>query len=274
MDKVRDSQYGQLPYVRSELAHAYGGNVHILSTPAMITLLAKVCAKGTHQPEANRIFTELYIDLLTAVVDAEFPRTQAEIPSRMIEYTERGYYAGEILDQHAKVVIAAVARAGILPSQVVFDRLNMLLDYAGVRVDHFFVQRATDAGKRVTGANVYSSKIGGPLDDAILLLPDPMGATGSSVTQTLEHYAASHKGKPKKIVTMHLIITPEYIKKLQYTYPEVIVYAIRLDRGLSAPDVLAAKPGERWEEERGLTDIHYIVPGGGGIGEVMTNSWV
>ena len=32
--------------------------------------------------------------------------------------------------------------------------------------------------------------------------------------------------------------------------------------------------GERWSEERGLTDKHYIVPGGGGLGEVMNNSFV
>jgi hypothetical protein len=53
-----------------------------------------------------------------------------------------------------------------------------------------------------------------------------------------------------------------------------VVYALRLDRGLSSPDVLAAVPGERWDEERGLNDHHYIVPGGGGLGEVMNNSYV
>ncbi|HEX8952279.1 MAG TPA: uracil phosphoribosyltransferase, partial [Polyangia bacterium] len=57
-------------------------------------------------------------------------------------------------------------------------------------------------------------------------------------------------------------------------HPEVIVYALRLDRGLSPAEVLQTMPGERWAEERGLTDKHYIVPGGGGLGEVMNNSFV
>jgi uracil phosphoribosyltransferase len=73
---------------------------------------------------------------------------------------------------------------------------------------------------------------------------------------------------------MHMIVTPEYLRNMQKNAPDVTIYTIRLDRGLSAPDVLACKPGVRWDEERGLNDIHYIVPGGGGIGEVMTNSWV
>jgi hypothetical protein len=38
--------------------------------------------------------------------------------------------------------------------------------------------------------------------------------------------------------------------------------------------VLATVPGERWADERGLTDHHYIVPGGGGLGEIMNNSFV
>ena len=52
------------------------------------------------------------------------------------------------------------------------------------------------------------------------------------------------------------------------------IFAVRLDRGLSAPDVLATTPGTRWDEERGLNDIQYIVPGAGGVGEVLNNAWV
>ena len=36
---------------------------------------------------------------------------------------------------------------------------------------------------------------------------------------------------------------------------------------LSAPDVLETVPGERWDEERGLNERSYIVPGAGGLGE-------
>ncbi len=274
MQAVLDSQYQNLPFNHAEMDHAYGENVHILSTPMLMTLLARVCSPKVVQPEANRIFTELYIALVTAVVNGEFPRSKVEIPSRMIEHNEHGVYRGEVLDPDVRCAVAAVARAGILPSQVVFDRLNLLFHPQGIREDCFFVSRAVDKGQKVVGANVASSKIGGSLADHILLLPDPMGATGSSLVQTLDTYQEAGAGDPKRIVAMHLIVTPEYLKNLKKRYPGVVVYAIRLDRGLSPQDVLETKPGTRWDEERGLNDVHYIVPGGGGIGEVITNSWV
>ena len=37
---------------------------------------------------------------------------------------------------------------------------------------------------------------------------------------------------------------------------------------------LDAVPGTFWDEERGLNDQHYIVPGGGGFGEILNNAYV
>jgi uracil phosphoribosyltransferase len=71
---------------------------------------------------------------------------------------------------------------------------------------------------------------------------------------------------------MHLIVTPEYLWRMRSNHPEVVIYAIRLDRGLSNRTVLRCPPGERWAEERGLNDRHYIVPGGGGFGELLNNA--
>ena len=38
--------------------------------------------------------------------------------------------------------------------------------------------------------------------------------------------------------------------------------------------VLQTTPGKRWAEEKGLNDRQYIVPGAGGVGEVLNNAWV
>ena len=75
-------------------------------------------------------------------------------------------------------------------------------------------------------------------------------------------------------MALHFIVTPEYLKKVTATHPEMVVYALRVDRGLSPEDVLLTTPGKHWDRERGLNDKQYIVPGGGGFGEVMNNSWV
>ena len=69
-------------------------------------------------------------------------------------------------------------------------------------------------------------------------------------------------------------MTPEYLKNVHEHHPDLIVYAVRVDRGLSPEEVLHSVPGTHWDEERGLNDKHYIVPGGGGFGEIMNNSFV
>ena len=81
-------------------------------------------------------------------------------------------------------------------------------------------------------------------------------------------------GTPRKIIALHLIVTPEYLRRMTKDHPDVVVYAVRLDRGLSPPKVLGTMPGTRWDEERGLDDHQYIVPGGGGFGEIMNNACV
>jgi hypothetical protein len=57
-------------------------------------------------------------------------------------------------------------------------------------------------------------------------------------------------------------------------HPEVVIYTAHLDRGLSPPEVLKAALGLYAERERGLNDVQYVVPGAGGLGELLTNSWV
>jgi uracil phosphoribosyltransferase len=269
-----DVQFQHLPYRPCEIAHRYGDKVHILGDPLSLAMLARVCAKGTVQPEINRLVGELYRQLVHEVVATEFPREAMAVPTRMIDVTPRGVWRGEAIAASTPAVVVAVARAGLMPSQVTYDFLNQVLLPEGVRQDHLALARTVDDKGGVIGAGVYGSKIGGPVDGAMVLIPDPMGATGSTISKVIEQYGADTYGHPGKIISVHLIITPEYLRYVTKKHPEVTVYALRLDRGLSPPDVLEATPGERWDEERGLTDKHYIVPGGGGLGEVMNNSFV
>jgi uracil phosphoribosyltransferase len=136
------------------------------------------------------------------------------------------------------------------------------------------MSRMLGAHEEVVGAGIGGMKIGGDVDDAFLLFPDPMGATGSSLATAIDTYKKKVPGRPRRIVNIHLIVTPEYLRRMTREHPDVVIYAIRLDRGLSAPEVLATVPGTRWDEERGLDDHQYIVPGGGGFGELMNNAYV
>ena len=88
-------------------------------------------------------------------------------------------------------------------------------------------------------------------------------------------WARSHRnhGKPARVIAMPMIATPEYLRAVLDAVEDVVIYTARLDRGLSSPEALARLPGERWSEERGLNEHGYIVPGAGGMGEVLNNSW-
>src|SRR5215831_9682824 len=61
------------------------------------------------------------------------------------------------------------ARAGTMPSQIVYDLLNEVLDPDGVRQDHLFMSRMTDERGRVTGTSWHDAKIGRDVDGRIVL---------------------------------------------------------------------------------------------------------
>lgn len=271
---MRDSAYDNLPYRHGELEHRYGDNVHIVANPLLLTQLARLSSPETGQPQVNRLVASLYGDLLKLVLCAEFPRQQVATPTRMLESTSRGVFHGELLAEQTRAVTVNIARAGTLPSMVCYDLLNELLDPRLVRQDHFVMARVTDGREQVIDAEIHGSKIGGDVDDAFVLFPDPMGATGTSVSRAIELYKKEVGGKPRKIINLHLIVTPEYLRKMRDTHPDVLVYALRLDRGMSPRHVFDHIPGELWDEERGLNEKQFIVPGAGGLGEVMNNAYV
>ena len=269
-----ETAYAQSRFRAPEIAHVYGDNVHLLDDPLAWTQLARLCARETVQPEVGQLVRVLYQRLAQVVLAAEFPRTRVAVPTRMVMTSPEAMYRGAALDASTKCVTVGIARAGTMPSQIVYDLLNEVLDPAGVRQDHLFMSRATDAEGKVIGATWHDAKIGRDVEGRILLLPDPMGATGSSMISALTHYKTKLEGTPKACITMHLVVTPEYVRNLLREHPGTIIYALRLDRGLSPAKVLSTPPGTHWDEERGLDDHQYIVPGAGGVGEILNNAWV
>ncbi len=266
-----DTQHQNVTHRLSEIVHEYGSGVHILSDPYLLSLLARLCHPDTFQPEVNRLVDVLYRHLVGVVAAHEFPKRRVEVPTRMRESHPEAVYVGEIIDPDARAVVVDIARAGMFPSQIVYDHLNIILNPRNVRQDHIFMNRRVDAEDRVVGTDVSGVKIGGPIEGAMVVFPDPMGATGGTMIRAIELYRGL--GRAARFIAVHLIVTPEYLRAMRDTHPEAVIYATRLDRGLSPPGVLQTVPGSRWSEERGLNAHHYIVPGGGGFGEIMNNAF-
>ncbi len=272
--KNSDIQYSNLRYQSAQIDHKYGEKVHIFSNPVMQSVLARIGRPDTKQPQVNNLMERLYEFLILEASNTLLPRERVQWDTRMVALTEAGRFDGEIIRPATPAVIVDLARAGTFPSHICYHRLHDILEAEGLRQDHFYLNRKVNEKNEVVGVDVSGSKIGGGQQDAYVFFPDPMGATGGSLSHCVSHYKNEVEGKACKYIALHIIITPEYIKRMQKDHPDVEIFALRLDRGLSPEDVLQTIPGTHPEREVGLTDTQYIVPGAGGVGEVLNNSYV
>lgn len=257
-----------------ELDHLYGKNYHILNDPFLSSLLALLSAKETKQPLITDLVKHLYKGLLCYAIAQEFPQRRRVIPTRMNEFHKEAFLENDWIDFDTKVVIVNLARAGIVPSQVCYEFLTHVFKPDHVRQDYIYIQRRSDKKGQVIDSQISGYKIGGSIEKAIVLFSDPMGATGGSISATLDLYKKVIQGTPFKYMALHLILTPEYLKRVATEHPELIVYGLRLDRGLSPLEIMNTIPGTRWDKEQGLNEHQYIVPGAGGLGELLSNSFV
>ncbi len=258
----------------SLLPHQYGEDVVLFDDPFLTTLLARIGSPETGTAAVPGLVRTAYRRLLEEVLAREFPTRAQRAATRMTAQEPAAFVQGEFLCRQTKLVLCAVIRAGILPAQACYEAALDVLPPEHVRIDFLNMSRVVDAQHQVTGVRLDGSKLGGGVDDAVVVIPDPMGATGSSVLKAASYYEALSSGPPAAIITMNLIVTPEFIRNVTAARPTAQIYAFRLDRGLSDPDVLRTVPGTHPERERGLNDHQYIVPGAGGLGEVINNVFV
>jgi uracil phosphoribosyltransferase len=222
----------------------------ILSTAYNLTLLAKLGLPETAQPEISRLIEELYHNMFDVIVENELETEEQSFKTRIYARDKRGIFKGKVFKKNQKVVVADIIRAGIQPSHQFYIKFAGILDPKNVRQDHIMSQRIeTKTG--VSGTSLMGSKIGGSVNNAVVFIPDPMGATGHSIVEIINHYQSKY-GKPKKFVAVHLVITPEYLKRLEKIDAPFAVYAARLDKGLTKDD--------------------FIYPGLGGVGEIVNNT--
>lgn len=258
----------------AEKSHRYGNFFHLLDDPMHMGLLSRFCQNSTVQPEANRLMSTLYRFLCNQAINQIFLRQPQVLKTRMQEHTPLAEMEAEGFDPQLRAVVVDIMRAGILPSQICFESLHDALPPEQIRQDHILMNRETNEKGEVIGVRISGHKIGGSIADSYVFIPDPMGATGGSLCNVIELLKKRESKSPRLFVGLHLIVTPEFLRAAKKYESELKIFALRLDRGLSSEAVLKTLPGERWNEERGLNDHQYIVPGAGGIGEILNNSFV
>ena len=222
----------------------------ILDTPYHLSLLAELGKPLTLQPQVCHCIDALYESLFSVVVNEELEQEPISVKTRIYKNNKNGIWRGRIFKKNQKVVVLDIIRAGISPSQRFYLKLTEILNPRFVRQDHIMSQRIeTENG--VKGSKLSGTKIGGSIRNAILFIPDPMGATGGSIEEVI-HFYLDHYGKPKKVVIINLVVTPEFIKRCEKIKIPISVYATRMDKG--------------------LTQNGFIYPGLGGLGEIFNNT--
>ncbi len=249
--------------------HHYGPQFHLIDDTFLQTMLTELCLAKTTQPQINRLIEFLYNGLIIHTANQLFPKTKSTFKTRM-----NADLVVEHFSELTKAVTVNLARAGTFPSHICYEFLHSILKAENIRQDHIFAARSTNSQEQVTGTVMNSHKIGGSIENSIVIFPDPMGATGGTIISAVDYYEKQIEGTPKHFVGLHLIVTPEYLKRVLAEKSNIQIFALRVDRGLSPDHVIKSQPGLYWDQEKGLNEKQYIVPGAGGLGELLNNSFV
>ena len=129
-----------------------------------------------------------------------------------------GKYTFGFLNEN-EIVVIAVLRAS-LP---MFDgMMEVLKDAQGGFI-------AAKRDEKTLQSRIYYKRYTS-LKDKIVIIPDPMLATGGTMELVLEEVL---KEKPKKVKTLHCVSAPEGLERISRKFPQVEVYTIAIDKGLN-----------------------------------------
>lgn len=119
-----------------------------------------------------------------------------------------------------KFVVVPIIRAGLTMAEGVLKILS------GASVGHIGLYRDEKTHKPIE----YYSKMPPNLSEKILLVTDPMLATGGSASAALQ--MLKDKGA-QKIIFMCIVAAPQGIEKISTEHPDVSLYTAAIDDGLN-----------------------------------------
>lgn len=194
---------------------------HPVAQDALVALRDHATLPGDFRRLAHRVglivATEATRDVPTAAVQIQTP----------LETTAGQTIAGD-------VVVVAVLRAGLCLVDPVLDLLPR------ARVGHIGLRRNEETAQ----ASCYSVHLPGGLTDSLVLLVDPMLATGGSAVMAVD---LLKQAGARNIRLLCVVAAPEGVAAVERAHPDVHVFSPALDRQLN--------------------DRKYILPGLGDFGD-------
>ncbi len=186
--------------------------VHELNHPIVTHKLTQMRRKETNSKDFRALAEEIAM-LMTYEVGKNFQAQEIEIETPLATCRKK------ILDEENFVVIP-ILRAGLAMSGGVLKILP------AARVGHIGLYRDEKTHQPIE----YYSKMPSNLSEKILLVVDPMLATGGSCSAALQ--MLKDKGA-KKIFLMCIVSAPQGIKKILADHPDIPIYTAAIDEGLN-----------------------------------------
>jgi uracil phosphoribosyltransferase len=200
--------------------------LHIVDHPLIVHKLSIMRNKKTGSKDFRELLNEIAM-LMAYELTRDLPTEDVEIETPVCKMTAKKI-SGK------KLAIVPILRAGI----GMVDGILALVPVA--KVGHIGLYRDPETHMPVE----YYSKFPQDIEDRIVILVDPMLATGGSACDALD---LLKKRGCRNIRFMALVAAPEGVAKVQEAHPDVDIYVAALD-------------------ER-LNDHAYIVPGLGDAGD-------
>ena len=201
-------------------------NVHILSHPLIRHKLAIIRNKNTDTKQFREIIKELA--MLMAYESFKDVPTQDVIVETPLETTT------QTVVKENSIAIVPILRAGL----GMVDGILSL--FPAAKVGHIGLYR----DETTLEPQEYYCKLPTNIDEKVVMVVDPMLATGGSAVDAIKMLK---KRGCKKIKFMAIIAAPEGVEKVAAAYPDVEIYISTLDRCLN--------------------DHGYILPGLGDAGD-------
>ncbi|MCR5094271.1 MAG: uracil phosphoribosyltransferase [Lachnospiraceae bacterium] len=187
-------------------------NIFILNHPLIQHKITRLRDKNTGTAEFRQVAGEIAMLMgYEALRDLETQDIEIETP---IEKTMAPVIAGR------KQAVVPILRAGLGMTEGILSLLPT------AKVGHIGMYRDPDTHK----PHSYYCKLPDPINERIIIVTDPMLATGGSAVDSINFI--KEKGGVK-IKFMCIIAAPEGLQKLHETHPDVQIYVGHLDRQLN-----------------------------------------
>ncbi len=187
-------------------------NVHILDHPLIRHKLAIIRNKNTD----TKNFREIIGEIATLMAYESFK----DVPTQEIEVETPLEKTKQIVVKENSIAIVPILRAGL----GMVDGILTL--FPAAKVGHIGLYR----DEETLEPQEYYCKLPTHIDEKVVMVVDPMLATGGSACDAIKMLK---KRGCKRIKLMSIIAAPEGVEKVAETHPDVEIYVSTLDRCLN-----------------------------------------